>query len=92
MQNGVKSALVCVRCNWQVQFCVPVRVGVPGALRCDHPTHGAATKDHRGELACEQCGRGWRLEGDRLTAAVEDALLRGTSQWIRFGSVRVECG
>jgi hypothetical protein len=64
-----------------VRFCVPVRVGVPVGLQCEHLSHGAATKDSSGELRCEECGSSWRLEGELLTAVVEDALVREVRRW-----------
>lgn len=90
--NSVKARLVCARCGCEVDFCVPVRVGVPHFLRCQHETHGGVGKDGSGDILCPQCNCQWRLSGDRLAATVEDAMHRGMAQWHRLGVVEVRCG
>lgn len=90
--NSVKTRIECARCGSTVDICVPVRIGVPEFLRCDHPTHGGVSKDGAGDITCPDCGCPWRISGDRLAAAVEEAMHRNMNQWHRLGVVVIVCG
>lgn len=90
--KSVKTKLECARCGCQADICVPIRVGVPDFLRCDHPGHGGVRKDGSGDILCPECNCPWRISGDRLAAAVEEAMHRHMNRWRALRAVVVRCG
>ena len=90
--KSVRARIECARCGDGMDICVPVRVGVPDFLRCDHPTHGGVPKDGSGDIVCPQCNCPWHISGDRLSQAVEDAMHRHMNDWKRQGIVIVRFG
>jgi hypothetical protein len=90
--GAAKALLRCRCCRYEVKICVPVRRGVPEFLRCDHDEHGGVSKNATGDILCERCHRAWRLEGDQLPIAVEEALGNNMREWQRRGLVVLDCG
>ena len=50
--TSTKAKLACTRCGYNCDICVPVRLGIPPVLRCDHPDHGGVEKDAGGDILC----------------------------------------
>lgn len=92
--GAVKTILRCERCRNELHPCVPVRIGVPQWLACDHDSHGTASGGggSSGGLACPRCSCDWQLRLDRLTGVVEDLLRGRHDEWRRAGAVVVRCG
>lgn len=87
----VTVRLVCRRCRRDWELCVPVRVAVPGPLRCvpsGGPAPGAGSSSG---LHCPHCGCSCGMDESRMRELVEGELRRGRGRHVRAGAVIIEC-
>lgn len=90
--HKVQTVMRCRQCRFELTMCVPVRRGVPDALRCDHGEHGGVRKDGAGGIVCPQCQCAWRIDGGLLTQRVEELLSANLEEWRRLRHVVLACG
>ena len=90
MRTAVR--LVCRRCRYAIELCVPVSAAVPGPLRCSPvggPALGSGTSTG---LRCPKCQCPCGMSDADLRRRVEDELRRGRGRHVAAGAVVIECG